>query len=670
MKYVSLAACLTVTLLSTSWPATYYVSTTGSDTADGSQGNPWKTLNKATVSVSAGDLVMVAGGTYRELFKPRGGSEGSPVTYWTDPTDRAVISGGEIIDSSWTRCTQDDCPDNSAYNRIYYTDLNEEPDGIYEDGIELEVAASKDWGFWEIESAASNYELVDTSHLTGPDDYWVGAQVHYWPVAGSGRRIYAYILDYEAAAHKLSMEHAPFDHFRDYIKAGESYRLENHISLLSRPGDYVLDRTVSPGKIRLYIWSYNSDDPAGHTYETKARLTCISLDRVKNAVFHGFEVRFTTRKCIYGIQVKNIEIENSFVHDNGTGIDISGSDIWVKKSVFTRQGTSINLKAGNVWIDSCHIFRSFKDGIQFSRLKNGHIWNSFIHDQLGKGYPDCVQFIKGVDGFSIKNSVLNHGGQGLMTSGAVNGEVSGCLLAGTGGSELITGTDWTITNNTLWDCGNNNLRVPSGIVVIKNNIVTASSNKCLSGSRNVTSYTADYNIYNKGKIDYMGRSYSDFEAYRFACGQEAHSYYTDPQFVNAPVSYHKNASKGYHRNTPSKLYLNNVSGIEKGDKIEVHWDNVLRTVTAVNAGESSVEFTPPTPNPLVTSISVVNWKNAVSTLKDFRLKSTSPGYRAGEDGNDIGASIDLQAWRNRDWDEDGLIDLVGNTGGGGRASVR
>ncbi len=396
----------------------------------------WKTKTDFTIDLTpAASSPLLGsgsgGGTYREHFKPRGGSEGSPVTYWTDPTDRAIISGGEIIGSSWTRCTQDDCPDNSDYDNIYHTDLNGEPDGIYKDGIELEVAASKDWGFWEVESAASNYELVDTSHLTGTDDYWVGAQVHYWPVAGSGRWVYAKILAYDAAAHKLSMEHAPFDHFGDYIEAGESYRLENHISLLSRPGDYVLDRAISPGKIRLYVWPYNSDDPAGHTYETKVRLTCISLNRVQNAVFHGFEVRFAARKCIYGIQVKNIEIENCFVHDNGTGIDISGSDVWVRKSVFTRQGTSINLKA----------------------------------------------------------------------------------------------------------------------------------------------------------------------------------------------------------------------------------DNVLRTVTAVSAGESSVEFTPPTPNPLVTSISVVNWKNAASALKDFQLKITSPGYKAGEDGNDIGASINLQAWRNRDWDEDGLIDV-------------
>ncbi len=43
--------------------ATYYVSTTGNDTNNGSQGLPWKTIQKAANTVIAGDTVTVASGS-------------------------------------------------------------------------------------------------------------------------------------------------------------------------------------------------------------------------------------------------------------------------------------------------------------------------------------------------------------------------------------------------------------------------------------------------------------------------------------------------------------------------------------------------------------------------------------------------------------------------------
>ncbi len=44
--------------------ATYYVASTGSDSNSGSQASPWRTLQKAANTVRAGDLVLVANGTY------------------------------------------------------------------------------------------------------------------------------------------------------------------------------------------------------------------------------------------------------------------------------------------------------------------------------------------------------------------------------------------------------------------------------------------------------------------------------------------------------------------------------------------------------------------------------------------------------------------------------
>lgn len=46
--------------------ATYYVSTTGSDSGDGSQAHPWKTIAHATATMKSGDTAYVAGGVYKE----------------------------------------------------------------------------------------------------------------------------------------------------------------------------------------------------------------------------------------------------------------------------------------------------------------------------------------------------------------------------------------------------------------------------------------------------------------------------------------------------------------------------------------------------------------------------------------------------------------------------
>src|SRR5438045_4185242 len=61
-------------------PSTYYVASTGSDSAAGSAAAPWKTLQKAANTLAAGDTVHVTAGTYvgfNRYGKP-GGSAAAP----------------------------------------------------------------------------------------------------------------------------------------------------------------------------------------------------------------------------------------------------------------------------------------------------------------------------------------------------------------------------------------------------------------------------------------------------------------------------------------------------------------------------------------------------------------------------------------------------------------
>jgi parallel beta-helix repeat protein len=68
-------------------PSTFYVATTGSDTAAGSAIAPWKTLQKAANTLVAGDTVHVAAGTYVGFnrYGKSSGTAAAPISFLADP---------------------------------------------------------------------------------------------------------------------------------------------------------------------------------------------------------------------------------------------------------------------------------------------------------------------------------------------------------------------------------------------------------------------------------------------------------------------------------------------------------------------------------------------------------------------------------------------------------
>ncbi len=77
---------------------TYYVSTTGNDSADGSIGNPWRTLSASMKKLKAGDLLLVRGGEYRERVEVRGesvprGTVDARITVRAFPGEEPLVVG-------------------------------------------------------------------------------------------------------------------------------------------------------------------------------------------------------------------------------------------------------------------------------------------------------------------------------------------------------------------------------------------------------------------------------------------------------------------------------------------------------------------------------------------------------------------------------------------------
>jgi Right handed beta helix region/Protein of unknown function (DUF1565) len=79
--------------------AVLHVATKGSDLADGSEGDPFRTISRAADVAQPGDTVLVHAGEYREWVKPRRGglSDQRRITYQAADGEHVVIKGSERV---------------------------------------------------------------------------------------------------------------------------------------------------------------------------------------------------------------------------------------------------------------------------------------------------------------------------------------------------------------------------------------------------------------------------------------------------------------------------------------------------------------------------------------------------------------------------------------------
>ncbi|THB79191.1 MAG: hypothetical protein D3926_11270 [Desulfobacteraceae bacterium] len=90
--YVSILLCQTV------WAAQYYVSGGGKDTDPGTLTQPWLTLQHAADNVSAGDTVIVRGGTYVGFKSRASGTQGAPITFVAYSGEQVVLNSPSPVD--------------------------------------------------------------------------------------------------------------------------------------------------------------------------------------------------------------------------------------------------------------------------------------------------------------------------------------------------------------------------------------------------------------------------------------------------------------------------------------------------------------------------------------------------------------------------------------------
>jgi hypothetical protein len=92
-----LAPCLIVYTASAAG-STYYVSTTGLDNNPGTLASPWKTIQKAANTVTAGDTVYIRGGTYHEkvTLANKQGSSNAWITFSAYNSETVIVDGNNL----------------------------------------------------------------------------------------------------------------------------------------------------------------------------------------------------------------------------------------------------------------------------------------------------------------------------------------------------------------------------------------------------------------------------------------------------------------------------------------------------------------------------------------------------------------------------------------------
>jgi parallel beta-helix repeat protein len=81
----------------------YYVAPTGSDSNQGTEDQPWRTIQKAADTLVSGDTVYIKAGTYQERVEPQnsGSADNCYIVYAAYPGSTVTIDGASIIVPEW-----------------------------------------------------------------------------------------------------------------------------------------------------------------------------------------------------------------------------------------------------------------------------------------------------------------------------------------------------------------------------------------------------------------------------------------------------------------------------------------------------------------------------------------------------------------------------------------
>jgi len=248
---------------------TYHISPKGNDKNDGSEGKPFRTIQRAADLLEGGETCLVHGGTYRESVRlTRSGTQDAPIVLAACPGEVVTLSGTEPVEGEWSR----------HEGSIWKTHTDREFEQLFAGGRMMIEARWPNATFeelldrsrWANSGVGSRYgKMVDPELArTGVD--WTGAvatlnvahQFYTWARTvrehSAGSDTFTYDRDFPGIT-CFADRTTPWEHNR--------YYLSGKLEALDAPGEWFLD--VATGT--LYLWPLDGRDPNACTVEAKVR---------------------------------------------------------------------------------------------------------------------------------------------------------------------------------------------------------------------------------------------------------------------------------------------------------------------------------------------------------------------------------------------------------------
>jgi hypothetical protein len=418
LAVVSLLVALLANQAAARAPTTFYVSdSVGNDTAgDGSLAHPYKTINYAAGKAdTAGDVVNVRGGTYRETVTPQySGSSVAPITFQPYQGEQVTVTGLDAVSGGWTSMG------NSTYSQSM--SLPQQSD-VFVNGTLLNVARWPNAG--QNNPLRAAYGVVGYPSVNGatytvtdsnlPSGNWTNATINI--NRGDGVTSNWFTSRKTVTSQSGNNLTFPAAGDTDYglFGSSNSYFLSETPTALNTGKGWCYDATAG----KLYLRAPGDANPDSQTVKQTVEARCRR---------YGLDFNNTSYVNVTGFRVV------------AAGVSLSGQNNLVDQCQVLYAAPSSNLP------DPCYIHdhRGEAGGFEIPG-NNNTVRNSEIAYTWGSGI-----YVPGGSNNTIHNNVIHDVDWAGSDTAAVN-------LAGTAN----TGHDNTISNNTIYNTGRDGILLSS-----------------------------------------------------------------------------------------------------------------------------------------------------------------------------------------------------------------
>lgn len=567
MRYLfSLLGVSSLFVAQTANAATYYVSSTGSDAADGSQANPWQTIAKVNAApLAAGDQVLFRrGDTFQgSLIPPTSGATGNPITFGAYGAGaKPIISGlSKIADASW----------KSIGNGLYeapVTNGGAMVNGFFMAGAlkplaRYPKASDVNGGYLAFDTHSAQTSITDAA-LAGAPNFTGGEiilRMVHW-------------LDYRTSITSHSGNTLTFPQFAQSatypLVDGSGYFVQNHPAAATLNGEWYYSSATKTVGVRA------AAAPSGVDVSTVDRL--VSMTSRNHLVFQDLALKGSNAEAIYGNSVTDIVIQSC---------DISFAGAY---AIYINTATDVKIEKNTILdglSDGVYVRTSMSGGISVTDNRIERTGLVIGMSQGSRTSNEAINVTVGNDAIIARNTIIDTGFMPIRFNGnnvlIENNLIDGfCSVLDDGGGIYTWNGPKTVFSNRR----------------ILNNIVTRGIGAKEGTISNLTQANGIYLDNNTNHVEVRGNT---------AYG---------------------NANKGFHTNSPQDIVIaentffdNQVgwsfarwpddgsaggNGGQDIKNIDVH-DNIFvqpdKSQTSVNFGDRALNF--PTPSTIAARLAAV-----------------------------------------------------------------